>query len=811
MSEARTPDHTSEKGQKELPPAPQQGTPRSGPAAEQMTLDVDNPHASIGQQYVAAVINIYEVPHSETRSPATTVSPDDGGSPDDATKAKETVKRSHETYEYSFEDPTLPFRPPVSAPKYRFDEGEIGKWCHLLEKHRLIAVQSADDQITSAAVRTLLGLESLSSYQHRLLTFGARKQKRTDLYLENLLGEHLGDPDRPTILVADTEQGGMPFIDSTLGSENWAASMVEALRAQELLIIVQIASRYRRQLEHRLGAFHFLCWKVDFLRPLLYRHHPEGRVEDLFARISRQRKQGRWGPPDDDLYHFEVLEPLISGGTGRLEEALEEGLTLQASPSAVEVFKTGEPIYQGILVCAAFFRGLDVTEFAQIVFKLVGDECVLVSERKLTPGGSAPLGSRQRKPLREAWPRVADEIFKDCGLAVRTAGGQGSVAFAGPGERAALQTYVRSSVYFSTVSERLWQAGDLFDHTASPELVDGATSVFVEALAHHKEWKRPQWLTETLLTRLSNGDSKDLSDLLRKIAGDSLILSRISQVLRALVAHDDHAELVGSWLNHLLAQKGHFPALQLAMHLRYTAGFDYLFWLKRVSDESPPGVGDAAYSALYHHARQSSVRIWDFLDELKGWLPEPEKPGGALSNSHNFALQLIMQYAVDSAEALAVKEWGNWPSRYPLFKGLSQSLGSVDERLSALAGWLFHPAIRSVFRQNAETLVWSVRSRLVELWSCLLLGLDSEKTHPEAQAIYKQILELFWERSDREGWHRLLEGWRSNRRHLQAGRRKGDLKRSEYLALRIDLSVRLERDFKQLSEQRSSVTTRSTR
>lgn len=707
--------------------------------------------------------------------------------------------RSRSRREYRFEDPTLPFPQRIGALKYRFDEHDIGNWSRLLAEHRLIGVRSPADDITSAAVHALLDVDRRSHDQIRLLAFGPRNQGREDLFFENLIGQPLGDPETPTILVVDAH-GALPFIESTLGGEDWARAMADALRQEDTRVIVKMAAGYRLHLADKLGGFHFPLWDVDFLRPLLYRYFPEDRVGELAARIARQRREGFWGPDHDDVYLFDALQPLLSGGVEKLEEVLEareQSRPLPALPSAVEAFESRYPIYQAILVCAAFFRGLDVTEFARLVFGLVGDETVFVKDGELQAGGKVALATHRRR-LREAWPRVGDDLLEDCGLVIRTTNGNGTVDFSRPGERSALQAHVRASVYFSNISETLWSAGHLFDPDASLELVDGATNVFAEAIVHHGEWRRPQWLCETLLDRLSDGESADVTELLKRIARDSLVIGRLSQLLRALVGRSSHLDLVQSWLGHLIARRGHLPALQLIMHLRYAEGFDYLFWLKRLSDESPDDVRNAAYSALYRHARQSSVRIWDFLEELETWLPEPDKPEGALSNSNNFALQLIIEYAVDTAEMVPPSEYGAWPSRYPLFRGLAQEPASADERLSSLVAWLFHRGIRTVFRENADDLAWLVRARLLELWSCLLLGLDGEGVHMDAQATYRLLLELFWERSGRDGRHRMVRIWRDNRDHLLAERSR-KRERSVYLTQRIELSYRLERDFKAAS------------
>ena len=732
---------------------------------------------------------------------------DDVEAADDAKSERPVDEEAGEgppTEKYRRDDPTLPFPARAGAPRYRVDEAEVHLQAIALEQQRLIAVRSPDDGLTSAAVHTLLDLDRFRPLEHRLLAFPAASPMRERVFLDNLTDQPIGDPDRPALVVVDGD-GGLPFVESALGSDDWARAMTEKLRDKEMLVVVQIGSRYRQRLEQVFGGFHFPLWEVEFLRPLLLRYQPPGTVEELFARISVLRQRGRWGSPDDVVAQFEILQPLIRGELGRLEDALEpHDDRLVRLPSALETLDQKISIYQGILLCAAYFQGLDVTEFSRLVLGLVGREKVFDNVGELDTKGEISLRRRQQT-LEEAWPQVGDWVLRKCGLVVRRTDGHSAVTFARPDERGALRHRTRNSIYFANMGATLWRKGHLFNPGASQELIDGAISIYVDALAHHNEWCRPEWLSEALRARLvdGEGEGEDLQRIHRNQLYE-LIIDRLSQLLRSLVVHEHYSQLVQNWLGDLMRHKGHRPALKLAANLRYAEGFDYLFWLKRFSDESPNDVRNVAYSALYRHARQSSIRIWSFLDELKSWLPERDRPATMLSNSGNFALQLIVEYAIDTAVAVPPDQYGQWPSHYPLFRGLAADAERAEERLDLLVDWLLHPAIPLIFRRYGDELAWTFRMLLLELWTRLLLGLEEGDPQPQALSTYRRLLELYCDRTERDERRRLLQAGRAARADLENRRRRGDRAGAAQIARLVGLSRRLERDFKEVAGERKA-------
>ncbi|HSR67830.1 MAG TPA: toll/interleukin-1 receptor domain-containing protein [Acidobacteriota bacterium] len=658
-----------------------------------------------------------------------------------------------------FQDPTVPFPKSSGIADHEFDMDEVRTWADELLSHRLIAVRSPDDEITSAAVDSLVGLEEFSRYDIRLLAFGIENQKRSDLTLNNLAGRDFGNPNQATIVVVDSH-GGLPFIESTLGSPHQARRTSEEMSGRDLLMVVQIGSRYQRELKPRFGNFRFPCCEVRFLEPLLLRYFSKEKAQVLHERLLRQRERNLWGPVDDDLEFYESLQALLSPRKERFEQALErresDGVAEPETLVALETFRSNRDYCRGIILCAAFFRGLDVNEFKTLCLSIVGDRVVHVPDVSRGEGGRV-LSSARRSTLREEWSNVADDLFEECDLVVRDSQGQHTVAFGEPNERKTVAQYIESRAnYFSETASKLWATGIFFEEESSTELVDGMTVLFLAMLRHDRSLKRSEWLSDLLVARLSGGPPKDVEDWFKKLTVNHLVLGRTSRLLRALLVDADYARLVNRWLDDLLFRGGHLQALELTAHLHYVEGFDYLFWLKRFCDEGSKDVRAASYVALYRHAQQSGAQIWEFLSSLEDWLPDPSRSASRnLSTSNLFALNLIIHYSFDSANQLKSADIGCWPPRYPLFRDFALDAEAASQRLSSLMFWIFHPGVASL--PSLET--WQARGQLISAWAYILLGLEPEFTHAEAEKNYKRLIQLCLKHTNVDGRRKLHDVW----------------------------------------------------
>ncbi|HEV3041745.1 MAG TPA: toll/interleukin-1 receptor domain-containing protein [Candidatus Angelobacter sp.] len=703
----------------------------------------------------------------------------------------------------TFKDPTVEFPRTAASKLYRFPSDSLQDWSKRLQSERLIGVRSPNDEITSAAVDSLLELDDWKDYDVRLLAFDAKNQERTDLFFENLLQHGAGKPNRATIVVVDS-YGALPFIESILCGPHKAKAISTELKWRDLLFMVQIGSRYQRELAPRFETFRFGCWDVDWLEPMLTRLFPN-EAQSLLKRLLDQRAKEFWGDPHDDLEFHEILQATLATGKDNFKQALARNESTNSADlrqqPALDAFRSGAPYCRGILLCAAFFPGLDITEFKRLCLAVVGDAKVFVPDSIRDTDGRVRANPRE-STLKDEWAYVGDGVFEECGLTVGKSQSKRSVTFTHPEERASLTTFINSQAFFfADTARKLWAAGFFFGPDSSTELVDGMITLFVEAIDHDSSQKQPQWLANLLVRQLGDEPPESLSDLLEKAILSAFVLSRVSRLLRALLGLPERASLVKLWFSDLLARRGHLQALRLATHLRYADGFDYLYWLKRLCDEAPDSVRRESYLALLQHARQSSAQIWDFLSELESWLPGRNRMSAqGLSNSNEDALRLIIEYSFDAGNELKPQDAGKWPSRYPLFRDLALDRDSATKRVDSLVSWLFHPALTALFDDDSTTAVWHARGQLVLLWSSVLLGLgvDNDLIHAEARETYDRILTLCWQNTDQDqaGRGQLCEVWRTQKELFRAKREKLDREGFAHFTKWIRLLETLENDFR---------------
>ena len=707
--------------------------------------------------------------------------------------------------ESGFIDPTIEFPRSSASGAYAFPRESIGNWDQRLLSGRLIGVRSPNDDITSAAVDALLNLDEFTVYETRLLAFGPENQERTDLILESMIRHRVGKPNAATIVVVDPH-GALPFINSILSGPHKAKAIATELKFRDLVFVVQIGSRYWRELRPRFDTFRFECWHVDWLEPLIRRYFSEGDLPDILKRLRQQRQNKLWGEPGDDLAFYEMLQAALATGTTGLKQALDqrdsEGSNRQKPHLALAGFREGPEHCRALLFCATFFPGLDVHEFKKVCFALAGDV------RDSSGDG------RQTSTLREQWFSVSDEVFRTCGLIVGRPPGPRTIMFSEPEARAALTALADNYPnYCLYAGEKLWETGLMFRRESSPELVEGMIGVLTRLMDHDNTLRQRQWLSTLLSRKLSESLPQNLRELLQAADANELVLSRASQLLRSLLADAERAALVKTWLADLLAQREHYQCLRLATHLRHTKGFDYLYWLKRLFDEGPEDVHVAAYLALFRHALQSSSEIWEFFEALKAWMPKRSKaPVQEMSRSNIDALRIVIDYSFAAANELTRHDIGNWPSRYSLFRDLALSSDWAANNLEAFIESLFYPALAVLFlglSDDPEGSAWVTRGRLIVVWCHVLLGLDESLTHPDAKAAYHRILSLCWKNANPAGRIRLLDVWQAEKSIYEQSHAHVRNEARRELTLRIGLIDRLDQDFRQFAADASSTDSRS--
>jgi hypothetical protein len=114
-----------------------------------------------------------------------------------------------------------------------------------------------------------------------------------------------------------------------------------------------------------------------------------------------------------------------------------------------------------------------------------------------------------------------------------------------------------------------------------------------------------------------------------------------------------------------------------------------------------------AYRLLCNQLQQSNSRIYETLEKIHSWIPELETDPENYSPSNKYALQLLLEYLIETLEQFDPKLYGEEAFTYPLFGGL-RSGESIDLRLKMIVEWLLHPGMDSIIDEVDSLSVSSI-------------------------------------------------------------------------------------------------------
>jgi hypothetical protein len=179
-----------------------------------------------------------------------------------------------------------------------------------------------------------------------------------------------------------------------------------------------------------------------------------------------------------------------------------------------------------------------------------------------------------------------------------------------------------------------------------------------------------------------------------------------------------------------------------------------------------------AYKVLLGLLKQQKTGsyIYDLLGIIKTWLPEPELSVDKYSLSNQVALSLLIQYCAESLWRIEPKDYGSYPSEYPLFSSLEDE-SDFDSKLEIIVSLLFHRSgdktlaiklinFRSSLEDETETIEpLGMIAFLIEKWFIILCGLDIEQCKPEAEKIANSLLRQVIEVTDASERRNLNRYW----------------------------------------------------
>jgi len=421
----------------------------------------------------------------------------------------------------------------------------------------------------------------------------------------------------------------------------------------------------------------------------------------------------------------------------------------QNQQTPISLYEASDVIRKTVLYVATFFQNLNIGEFDRIVSLLLADQTTLIEiENKLENKPEAPVNTEStvsvtvgdqtitfnqsqkaqpnqspslpkiqtKKLLRDIWEEDAENILKKCFLELSVNEYNFRVIdFSLPHLRDELKQYFEDVKFieYRNKFQKIIGLNLFFD--ISPQVAKAVRDLSVTMIISQPRvdsWV--DWLTQIVIEALESRSTKDLE----------YVYYCIADLLRETLDYPEVEELAGNFLDRLVSLKHHNVVLSLSKRLRFAPQFDEYYWLEQSINRGNEAARREAYQLIYNQIKQSGSRIYEILEKVNAWLPSLERDPEKYSFSNKYALQLLIEYVIETLEEFDEKLYGEKAFSYPLFGGL-RSGASFDSRLNMIVEWFLHPGVKSILDNDVDSL--SIISILVfpSLFN-ILLGLKEE-------------------------------------------------------------------------------------
>ncbi len=715
------------------------------------------------------------------------------------------------------------------------DHDSVRRVFEIITKDRIVVIDCLDESVTESAVRALSDLYS-NDYALRELLFEGRNKQ----FADSLNLSVFEDPSKLKrigsgsnyALIARLHSNSQTFFESLRASSHYVSNIRRILKDNEISIICPVECDFIRGLLHASKESDsyetkstdriqdcFYHWQIDFLLPCLNDSYSQTEAEYLERKITEQKKIGLWGDGNPEEF-YRLIRQFIDQRTlteevdkrnqfkgGNVDEFLSK-----INPVNIAELFPEDPVERAALFVATFFPNLTRPEFSFLMEVLLENRAMTVYCTAEHLDGTEIRKTRipVERALIELWGERDDSILKKHHLTtVTTKGGRQTIEFANPYIRPALKHHLEDyhGFYVGKQFARIWSVGVIFQLDVPQSVLDNMIALSAQMARTDPDYYGGRHLID-MVVKLRT----EQSDF------ETEISTRLAKLIREMWSYAELRDVVRRFLNTLMRTKNFDVLLDVVLRvtsrLRFTLDFDTLYWIKRLLDQAAKESYERTIRTLFDLAMQSGLRIYEFFDELAGWLPDNGVDVQSYSRSSIDVLRLIAAYSSHSLERLTIGDLGAWPPSYPLFASLRDDADS-RRKLRFVLSSIMHPALSRELTNDLhqdlppglKDLEMTVDADLlaaefVEQWFLVLRGTGKDFADPGALQLARMLVEEFKHSLSTKQRRKLLRYWqlKLDAYRAEAAEAK-DATRSRRLRQKADIRSlsRLRKEFKAIN------------
>ena len=634
--------------------------------------------------------------------------------------------------------------PPHKSDLSGIEPALTSKYREVLESKRLLFIICPDRTMARTSAWSIVEEMGLTeSTQRRLLDFQRIDPERSTPDFSHLRSKtdesNGGDGYNEVVVVVDAvavrakvQEKAQEFLDSFLGDTLDLIS--HRLKQHRMSMLYLVDSEHLHARLRTVVGGHlipFPDWEINFLQSLLKPCFPDNYLE-IETRILALREE--W---DNEKEFLCEIRQLIKDK--KLFEFLE---SRQAVVTSEPVFNGNDPIPDTVIYVATFFPDLNAREFQRLVNLLLDKKTktVTVTTLKLREDGtSEAVEVPKEKALVDIWEESMDEIKSRCLLSTKPdSEGIRTVSFKDNRHRAQLKQHLENECGFFVNRQFacLFSAGVLFD--PSVRIGDSMVALTAAAAASDPDYYISELVLvigqfETLTAESVHTVSVPFFAMFAGMdvfQANRRVYQRISALVQRLLGEYQLKGAVNDLLEQLMRRRLFDAVLKIVRRLRFTAGFDEVYWLKQLFERGNDDAGIKTSAYLYGYLKSLGARGYQLLTALDSWLPRQDPINKPPTTAAGEALTLLFVHCLETTAIHDPEHYGEWPSRHPLFA--FRDVESAENNLGLLARWLFHPWMKCIFSEPSESeSINDLITRLIFHWVIILIGPSGSLTSPQ--------------------------------------------------------------------------------